>query len=288
VWIHGAVKKSALLAHTVTGWLAARDVRLVPGREIAWHPPISEGEFLPWIQMVEDRIGRSIHSWVVHLPADRRRRRFNLLFLNLAREPVAFAKVTANSPNPLAIRALAEFASSPPDRFWAPALLIEGRLADFSYVVTTPMPNVAHRPAELDIDARHGIVAEFQAKLRHLVHGPLVLVHGDFGPWNVRRLLDGRVAVVDWEEATPGVPLADELWHSVSVQPQRMGNDGATGQVYKELSHYSTHDVVVAAKFWLDRLARPQPEEIDESIPMPARLDIASTRIEQVLRTLAG
>jgi hypothetical protein len=67
-----------------------------------------------------------------------------------------------------------------------------------------------------------------------------------------------------------------------------MGNDGATGQVYKELSRYSTHDVVVAAKFWLDRLARPQPEEIDESIPMPARLDIASTRIEQVLRTLAG
>jgi len=40
---------------------------------------------------------------------------------------------------------------------------------------------------------------------------PIVLEHGDFGPWNVFR--DGRaITVVDWEAARDGPPLCDLLY----------------------------------------------------------------------------
>ncbi len=288
VWLHGAGKRLALLAHTLTGRLAARDVRLVPSRAAEWRPPIEQAEFARWIHEVQDRLGQTICSWIVHLPADRRRRRFNLLLLDETRRPVGFAKLTANPPNPLAIKALGWFKDHPPAEFWAPGMLLEGSLGAFSYLVTSPMPNLAHRPARLDWESRYRIVSEFQTKLAHLVEAPSVLVHGDFGPWNVRRLSDGRITVIDWEEASAGVAVADELWHSISTQTQRLGAEAALPLVLQGLSHHAADDVVTAAEFWLSRLARPQPDEVDELVLMPARLDAASLRIEGVLKLLTA
>jgi hypothetical protein len=263
--------------------LAARDTRLVPGTDVDWHPPVSTPAFENWIAMVEIRLRNEIPSWVVNLPADSRRRRFNLLLLDRSRQPIAFAKFTANPPNNLALKVLDEFGNRPPADFWVPGLLAHGLVEDFSYAVTSAMPNLSHAPARLNWEVRHQLVREFQESLQHLVAPPSVIVHGDFGPWNVRRLRDGRIAVVDWEETTEGVVGADELWHSVCVHASSESVDRARALVRAELPFLSQTQIEAAAGFWLSRLGRPQPQEIDPAIAMPARLDAASVRMERVL-----
>ena len=283
VWLHGAIKRTALAAQGLSGWLAARDPRLVPGTDVDWRPPVSTPAFENWITTVEDRLGTEVRSWVVNLPADRRRRRFNLLLLDRSRKPIAFGKFTANPPNQLALQVLEEFAKNPPGDFWAPGLLAHGLVEEFSYVVTSAMPNLSHTPARLTWQVRHQLVREFQESLRHLIAPPSVIVHGDFGPWNVRRLRDGRIAVVDWEETTEGVVGADELWHSVCVHASAEPVDRARALVRAEVPFLSEPQLEAAAGFWLTRLSRPQPQEIDPAIAMPARLDAASMRMERVL-----
>src|SRR5690606_28180655 len=39
------------------------------------------------------------------------------------------------------------------------------------------------------------------------------LAHGDFAPWNLRTLEDGRVYVFDWEYAGPGQARLNDLCH---------------------------------------------------------------------------
>ena len=47
---------------------------------------------------------------------------------------------------------------------------------------------------------------------------PAVWVHGDFAPWNFRRMDGEKIAVVDWEEASPdSLPLYD-LVHFYLIQ----------------------------------------------------------------------
>ena len=47
---------------------------------------------------------------------------------------------------------------------------------------------------------------------------PLVLVHGDFTPWNLKRQTDGKIVALDWEDADPaGLPLWD-LCHFFFMQ----------------------------------------------------------------------
>jgi hypothetical protein len=288
VWLHGAVRHVALLAHGVTGWLAGRDIRLVPGRNVTWRPPLAVDLFDQWFSLVQERLDIVARSWVVQLPTDRRRRRFNLLLLDARRVPIAFVKVTANPPNPMSIGALSRFNDEPPTSFWVPRLALDGRLEHLSYVVTSAMPNKSHRPAILLPDVRHRVVKEIQARLADLATPPSVVVHGDFGPWNVRQLRDGRLAIVDWEETAAGVVAADELWHSVCLQRHRQPLGKTLTRVRAELAHHSSEDVVVAARFWVDRLGRPQPAEVDESISMPNRHRIASARTREVLEALSG
>ncbi len=56
---------------------------------------------------------------------------------------------------------------------------------------------------------------------------PEVLLHSDFGPWNV--LLEGdRVFVIDWESASAGMPLGDLLYLLLhSIWQTRRGRDVA-------------------------------------------------------------
>lgn len=268
--------------------MAAHDTRLVPGSDVDWRAPVSTPAFDNWVEMIEDRLRNQIEGWVVNLPADRRRRRFNLLLLDRSRQPIAFAKFTANPPNPLALSVLDEFSNNPPADCWVPGLLAHGLVEDFSYVVTSAMPNLSHKPARLNWEVRHQLVRELQENLQHLVAPRSVVVHGDFGPWNVRRLRDGRIAVVDWEEATEGMVGADELWHSVCVHAPSDSVDRARALVRAELPFLSEAQIEAAAGFWLSRLGRPQPQEIDPTIAMPARLDAASVRLERVLAGFAG
>lgn len=47
---------------------------------------------------------------------------------------------------------------------------------------------------------------------------PAFRVHGDFAPWNIRKLTDGSCRLIDWEDATlRGLPLQDAL-HYLHIQ----------------------------------------------------------------------
>jgi len=47
---------------------------------------------------------------------------------------------------------------------------------------------------------------------------PLVFIHGDFAPWNLKSQPDGKIAAIDWEDADPaGFPLWD-LCHFFLLQ----------------------------------------------------------------------
>lgn len=154
---------AGLLANQMTGWLAAHSVRLVPGSDVAWEVPAEEPLFRDWVDRAGDALRTRVGSWVVQLPIDRRRRRFSLLLLDLGRWPVGFAKFTGNPANPLAVRALARFADQPTRAFWSPQLALAGRLGDYSFVLTSPMPNRPHCPAVLTPQHRRQILGEIQA-----------------------------------------------------------------------------------------------------------------------------
>lgn len=49
----------------------------------------------------------------------------------------------------------------------------------------------------------------------------LLPMHGDFAPWNVRVLPDGRIAVIDWEHAAWGPPDADLAYLDAASRAMR-------------------------------------------------------------------
>ncbi|HEY7533416.1 MAG TPA: phosphotransferase [Nitrospiraceae bacterium] len=148
------------------------------------------------------------------------------------------------------------------------------------------MPNRPHGPVQLDGTIRRGILTEIQDRLSDLAPAGLA-VHGDFAPWNVRQFADGRVAVVDWEELTYGVPVADDLWFVVAVHASR-GSDAAS--VLREVmqgSSYTRAEVSNAAEYWLKRLSEPEAREITSEVEMPTSLDENSRRIRTLLETVS-
>lgn len=52
---------------------------------------------------------------------------------------------------------------------------------------------------------------------------PTCWVHGDFAPWNIKRLKDGSLALIDWEDAIgAGLPMLDPF-HFLHVQDYLFG-----------------------------------------------------------------
>ena len=287
IWTYGSTGVVGQAANQLTGWLTSRAIHLVPGKNVEWHPPIDRTELEAWLNDVAGALQSRVVSWVVQLPADRRRRRFNLLLLDEQRIPVGFAKFTTNVSNQLAISVMSSFSEQSPYSFWAPAMVLNGRIGEYSFVVSTSMPNQRHRPAKLTPQQRHLIIHEVQERFAHLVSKPSVVVHGDFAPWNVRELRDGRVALVDWEETTAGVLAADELWWTVCALAKSAHGRATAYEEVMAASGYSDDDLAAAARFWLARLARSQPAEVDASVAMPDRFRSYSERIQALLQSLA-
>lgn len=282
VWLYGSVSRAGVLANQVSGWLASRAVGLVPGKDVEWSAPFAGDEFRGWLAAISTATGGMPKSWVVHLPVDRRRRRFNLLLLDHEHRPSAFAKFTMNPPSVLANAAMARLSDKPPDRSWTPIQLAAGELGDFSYLLTTAMPRGPHGPAKLGARDRRMILDELQDRLHGIATPPDVVVHGDFAPWNVRALSSGKVAVVDWEQATGGPIAADELWYlACSLSARAAGPQTIT----PKLSSYSRIDLVTAAHFWLEKLTHAEPPEIDSLVAPPKRLTDRAARIRRLLQS---
>ena len=286
VWIYGSTSKLGVLANQLTGWLAGRSVTMVPGTNAVWEPPFTLLQFQEWLNRASDVVNKGISTWIVQLPRDRRRRRFNLLLLGSSRAPVAFAKFTENPANPLALEALKRFDDEPTRAFWSPGLLSTDRVGNMSVVMSTPMPNRRHWPATLKPETRYKILEEIRGRLGDLAH-PDAFVHGDFAPWNVRRLADAGIAVVDWEEATKGVAGADALWFVLCSKAGARSNHKGVLSELKAGGRYSEDEVVAAARFWLHRLDQDEAAEIDPEEEMPAKLNTFGGRLRSMLERIA-
>jgi hypothetical protein len=129
------------------------------------------------------------------------------------------------------------------------------------------------------------ILAEIQERLSDLAD-PGPAVHGDFAPWNVRRFADGLIAVVDWEELTCGVAVADDLWFVVSVHASRRSDASTVLREVLKGSSYTRTEVTGAADFWLHRLRKPEVPEINSEVDMPPILDSYAQRMRILLETI--
>lgn len=285
VWIYGSVGSPGLLANQITGLIAGRSIAMVPGVDVEWVPPIDERVFTDWLLRVSETLKARVSAWAIQLPADRRRRRFNLLALDAVGTPIAFAKFTTNPPNPLTLAALTRFGAEPTKQFWSPTLLASERVGGFEVVVCTAMPNNRHDPAFLSPSDRRGVLEEMQDRLDDLV-SPHVFMHGDFAPWNVRRFRNGRVAIIDWEETMPGVELADELWFVVCHHAWKRSDVWTVIDDLGVTHSYSKDRVGTAAQFWLDRLERPEKVEIDTSVSVSHRLGEFGVRVKSLLEAM--
>lgn len=276
-----------LVANLITGALTRLSIRMVPGSDIVWEPAIEREQFAEWLSRAEDSMGCHIPWWVVQLPQDRRRRRFNLLLLNADRVPVGFAKFTMNVSNPMSLKALERFGSEPPRSFWAPKLVLAEQLGSYSSVLTTAMPNRPHRPAHLDRECRRAILHEIRVRLDDLSTSE-VTMHGDFSPWNVRRFSGGDVAVVDWEEVTSGVAGADELWYLIWTLGMRQNGLQRVITEFQRDSPYSDADLEAAALFWLRKLGLAEGAEIDLAGSMSASLSARGARVTDMLKDIGA
>ena len=70
-------------------------------------------------------------------------------------------------------------------------------------------------------------------------------MHGDFAPWNLRRLRDGSLALIDWEDAGFGPPGADEVFYRAT-----------SAALWGHRPHRS--EAREAVEFWRRRV-QPQP-----------------------------
>ena len=287
VWLYGAIRTRAVVAQVLSGWIAGRSIRLTPGGSTQWHPPIPETDLADWLLGLEESVGDRIAHAAIQLPSDRRRRRFNFLLANETNAPVAFAKFTMNPPNEMAIEAFRRFGEDPPATFWAPRLLDAGILGGYSYTVTSTMPNRPHFPARLSPQQRGNIIKDIQLRLTGLVHKSAVVMHGDFGAWNVRSFRGGAIAIVDWEATAQGVAVADELWHAISWVSAGTHNLDIARFLRKELPDHDPEVVSIAAQFWLEKLDQSEADEIAPERPMPNSLKNAATRIRGLLEELS-
>lgn len=285
--MYGSTSRAAIWANQLTGWLASLRIGLVPGKNVRWDPPIDQSLLRVWLPQASEALSNRVEWWVAQLPMDSRRRRFNLLLVDSNRVPVGFAKFTRNRPNPMSLIALARFAEEPTRSFWSPALALADQLGDYSVVLTSSMPNRAHRPAVLSPDLRRTIVDEIHHRLDDLA-APGVAIHGDFAPWNVRSFSGGGIAVLDWEEITSGVVGADELWYAVCSRALAGGGlELAWKQIVSD-SPYGLEVMSEAARFLINRLSQKEPEEIDSQNAMPPKLDEFSRSLRSILEDIAG
>lgn len=97
----------------------------------------------------------------------------------------------------------------------------------------TPMwRDLLGRMRSLATTTLHGLLADLEPVLTR-IEAPVGWWHGDWGPWNLAQLRDGRLAVWDWERCRSGVPLgADAAHFAVQVGLRRAGGEGSAACRY--------------------------------------------------------
>lgn len=197
--------------------------RLLLGRgvefpfRLRYDPPVPEW-WEEWLATVAEPLVGPVAATTFRLPgsAEYAPRVTSLLF-NENRDIVAFAKhLVRDQPSELSVAAQAELMSSPPLRFSIPRLLAEGRFEEMAFQVHSPLPAGTHSAPPADPGLIEPIIDELQERLAELPRPgktppEYVPVHRDFLAINLRQMADGTLWLIDWDNATWGPPLTDEL-----------------------------------------------------------------------------
>ncbi|MFZ0013674.1 MAG: phosphotransferase [Acidimicrobiia bacterium] len=285
IWMHGACRPLPVLANTIAGHLSRLSVRLVPAGAAEVALPFDEselGEILARVPQLEME-----RPWVVMRPTDARRSRVMILGLDERRRPLVFVKATLDRPNQLALDVLERCKEVVPG-FVVPRIEAVFQTGRWWLTVEEPLPQLAHRPARLRADETHRLVETIHG---YSSDGPLVLAHGDLGPWNLRRFSDGRLAVIDWEYAHHAPVACDEIWFAVTRRLATTRQDGhqAGAAARSELAGlYADEDIAEAVAFIVAGRSGPEPDEVRDDVERSQSLLDFEDRLSAALTALAG
>lgn len=243
--LYAPCKRWTILAHRLI-WLMTSTLgpTVLPGRRAVWKPPMTDDTWRGLLQEWEPSVGQ-LEGFAVYHRRPAGRKGFNLLALRNG-EPRAFLKLRAEADIGLsneyeALRRVRDFC---PRSFTAPQCLALGEYDGWHYLAQTPLPPRFHRPPR--DPPLHEVLQEIEAALQTLPRETQVPphwrpMHGDFTPWNLRRLDDGPLMLFDWEDAGWGPPGADEvLFRATEVS---LGVKVDSGWMHEE-----------AIAFWQERL----------------------------------
>lgn len=199
-------------------WWAVRwaGPALLPGRARPWDPPMDAATWEALRAELMDAAG-GFDAWAGYV---RRGGRSGLLLLLLrGGTPVGFVKARLGGGAVVANehRAIEEVFAAHPTAFTALEPLGTGTCGNWSYLITAPLPPRLHRraddailPAVLD-DVQRALAGHRQPAGTPAHWVP---AHGDFAPWNVRRIRRHGTFLIDWEEAGWAPPGADLVYYA--------------------------------------------------------------------------
>ncbi|MCP3974530.1 MAG: phosphotransferase, partial [bacterium] len=196
--------------------------RALPARRVEIESPLGEPE--PWQALVDEwqhRLG-AFDATALYTPPDVGRSGLAVMLLDRGR-PVAFVKVRRgaeatrlqNEATALDLMATAE-----PQTFSIAHALASGHQSGWNYLAITPLARELHRaPTRPPLGQ---IIDEIQLGLSGLPRPERTPahwkpIHGDFTPWNLRKMRTDGLVLFDWEAAGWGPPGADLVMYLSSA-----------------------------------------------------------------------
>lgn len=232
--------------------------RVLPGRASAWRAPMDDAQ---WRELCE-RWGALLGPFDAMAVYQRRQAsRPGLALLLLRRgRPVAFVKLRGGDGASVCEETRAHTAAwrFRPRSFSVPEPLCDGETGEWHWFATAPFPVRLHAPAtDPPLDA---IVEEVDAALGTRPRPPETPehwrpMHGDFTPWNLRRIGRDAVVLVDWERAGWGPPRADHVLYEATRAALR-GRPAARS------------DATEAIRFWRQRVAAWPATDADHAFTL--------------------
>jgi hypothetical protein len=226
-----------------------------------------------WLrEVVEPHSGPAAHI-AFRVPASPR---VCALAIDADGRPLAFGKILSTAESALSYSVRERLMETPPQMFSVPATIEEGVLDGVRHQVLAPLPPGRHRRAPHDPDRVRGVVDEFRALLDGLPRPPgipsqHVICHTEFTPRNLRVDASGRWWLFDWDRASWGPPLADELryWSAEFTYRRRSEPERDAERVYRLLRERGSDEDIVDAVRWPGhpwRTYRLQEERVHEAV----------------------
>lgn len=236
--------------------------RLLPGRTATWHPPFAPDDW----QNLLDELKAVAGPFDSHTVYERRDNREGLLMLLLnGDDSVGFVKARAGDTTGLIReeKSLQLVEQTAIRSFLAPRVLGAGSVAGWRYLVTSAMPPRIHRmPEGAPAPAILEGIATALAGLNRPADVPDEWnpFHGDFTPWNLRRIGDTTPWLIDWEDAGWAPPRADLVLYLASAY--------AVGRPVGDIPD----DAADAVDYWWDEITRRTNEKLADGLE-PQQVD---------------